>query len=701
MRNLATEPSRRLAAFPVHMECSDLTAFLRRMHETLLRNPGFNKVPNTMQTSFYPFPKLLCAAMALGFMIDCSADSLAPPPYDIRDTRYVNIASGHVSPNLEDVRIGDATFGLTHSISSFSSSFVNYDGAGPLGFRDRFYGGAQKDVFSKPLGLENDPNSWIYCMRVFDIGGSFDFAYSADGTTFTAMNGDPRNTLVFVPNVGLVWTKPDGTVVTFGPALASFNAATAGIHGGFPLSSIIYPNGFTVQVYGNDPVRGATTNTGYQLKYLYVQNTAPVDGDDPTNTEIPAANSLNWSSTMPAAVVAINNAIDYCQPSGPEFTGVLSVACPGLTTTWPAANYSWPNGMPRAMYLRDASFKVADSLGRVTEYMHHPYEKPAILNDPQFRVPRLVGIKSWNSSVADIAYDYVTKTLGYDTSSGMGFGYPVFFAGPIAQLTSSTYAGDTVGYTVANHVNQGSSQWVNTGGDARGANRVYYDIAYGIYEADLWDRTVTFEKNLKNRVLQVSDASSLTTIYGYDARYNVNSIVVNGVTTKTALYPDTCTNRKTCNQAIWIKDGNGNQTDFEYDPNSGSVSRVRRPADKLGGVRPETRYAYSPKYAYYKNASGTVQAAATPVYLLSREWTCAQTAMLADGSGCSGGASDLISTDYDYGQVNTPNNLQLRGVSVTAYVAGAPQTHRTCYAYDVYGNKIGQTSPNAGLASCY
>lgn len=649
-----------------------------------------------MRTSFFPLPNLLCAAMALGFMIHCRADSLAPPPYDIRDSRGVNVASGHVSPNLEDVKIGDAKLGLTHSISSFSSSFVNWDGAGPLGFRDRFYGMATVDVFSKPLGLEQDPNSWIYCMRVFDIGGSFDFAMNAGGT-YTAMNGDPRNTLVFVPNLGLVWTKPDGTVVTFTHQTASYTPTKNDYHSYSPVSSIVYPNGFTIQVYGGDPVLGATTNTGYQLRYLYVQNTAPVDGDDPTNTEIPPASSINWSSTMPASVVAINNAIDYCPPySSQEFTGTLSEACPGLTTAWPAASYSWPNGMPRAMYLRDASFKVTDSIGRVTEYMHHPYQKPVILNDPQFRVPRLVGIKSWNASVAGLTYDYVTKTTGAD----QGGLYPVYYAGPIAQLTSSTYDGVAVGYDVGQHINQGNSQFVNVGGDPRGANRVYSDIAYGVYEADLWDRTVYLEKGLSNRILQVSSVGSITTTYQYDARYNVKLIAVNGQTTQTALYPDTCANRKTCNQAIWIKDANGNQTDFEYDPNSGSVSRVQRPADKLG-VRPETRYTYSPKYAYYKNSSGVIQSAASPVYLLTKEWTCAQTAMLGDGSGCSGGASDLVTTDYDYGPVNAPNNLQLRGVSVTAYVSGAPQIHRTCYSYDVYGNKIGQTSPNAGLASCY
>jgi YD repeat-containing protein len=74
---------------------------------------------------------------------------------------------------------------------------------------------------------------------------------------------------------------------------------------------------------------------------------------------------------------------------------------------------------------------------------------------------------------------------------------------------------------------------------------------------------------------------------------------------------------------------------------------------------------------------------------------------LSDGSGCTAGATDEVITDYDYGPTQGPNNLLLRGVSVTAYVNGGKQVHTTCYSYDIYGNRIGETTPNAGVGRCY
>ena len=631
--------------------------------------------------------------VAAGTGTTCQADSLAPPPYEFMDNHGVNMASGNVSPSLNDVRIGDDNLGLSHSISTFSSSFVNYDGTGPLGFRDKFYGFAMKEIHHKPSNCGNNPSCWVYVVRVFDVGGSFDFAYTPAGV-YTAYNGDPRSTLLFVSGVGLIWTKPDGTVVTFGAQ--SFDPVAAYPGTGIPIKSIVYPNGFTINIWGWDPPGGATTNTGYQLRYIYVQNTAPVDNDDPTNTEIPPAMSVNWSHTMPKYVVAINNAVDYCVPNNVDFQTSVASACPNLTRTWPTVTYGWPNGMPRAMYLHDASFTVTDAMNRVTEYQHHPYTKPAVLNDPMFRVPRLVGIKTWGSTAPSFTYDYTTRTTSTEVWQA-----PVYTASIIAAVSSSTLGSDQNGYSIA-YPYQYAGEFVNGGGGARGINRVLTEADdFGIWEMDSWDKTVELERNSKNRVASVYDKlNAIMTVPGYDARYNVNSITKNGVVVQTAQYPTACANSKTCNQATWVRDAKGNQTDYEYDSLSGAVSRIRLPADN-NGIRAEKRFTYTPKYAYFLTAPGTYQAASTPVYLLTRERTCMLTATLADGSGCSGGATDEVVTDYDYGPAGQPNNLLLRGESVTAYAGGQLQVHRNCYSYDSLGNRIGETTPNAALLSCY
>ena len=83
-----------------------------------------------------------------------------------------------------------------------------------------------------------------------------------------------------------------------------------------------------------------------------------------------------------------------------------------------------------------------------------------------------------------------------------------------------------------------------------------------------------------------------------------------------------------------------------------------------------------------------------PVWLLSTEKSCNTSATSA--GACAAGSSDEVTTTYDYGPDSGPNNLWLRGKVVTA----GGVSLRTCYGYDVSGNKISETSPRAGLAVC-
>jgi YD repeat-containing protein len=111
------------------------------------------------------------------------------------------------------------------------------------------------------------------------------------------------------------------------------------------------------------------------------------------------------------------------------------------------------------------------------------------------------------------------------------------------------------------------------------------------------------------------------------------------------------------------------------------------------GIRPQTRYTYAQRSAWYKNASGSIVQAARAIWVLATESFCRTTGAI--GAGC-GLASDQVVTTYDYGPTSGANNLFLHGKAVTA----DGTTLRTCYSYDKFGNKISETSPNAGLASC-
>ncbi|WP_374406422.1 hypothetical protein [Pelagerythrobacter sp.] len=140
-------------------------------------------------------------------------------------------------------------------------------------------------------------------------------------------------------------------------------------------------------------------------------------------------------------------------------------------------------------------------------------------------------------------------------------------------------------------------------------------------------------------------------------------------------------------------DGRGNRTHITYDPTHGGMLTVTQPANETG-IRSQTRYYYGQRYAWIKNASGGYSRAATPIWVLTSEEYCKTSA--ASGTGCSSGAGDEVVTTYDYGPDSGPNNLFVRGVSVTAN----GQTRRTCYGYDRYGRKISEATPTANLVSC-
>jgi len=150
--------------------------------------------------------------------------------------------------------------------------------------------------------------------------------------------------------------------------------------------------------------------------------------------------------------------------------------------------------------------------------------------------------------------------------------------------------------------------------------------------------------------------------------------------------------RKYCNKPRWIQDARGNITYYTYHPESGEIATVTSPANEQALVA-QTRYTYKQYYANYYHADGTKKSSLDPIWLLSSESFCANSA--ASGDGCSAG--DEVITTYEYNH----DNLHLTAVIVTAKNAlGAPETQRTCFQYDKYGNQVGEISPLANLSSC-
>src|SRR6185295_16939599 len=106
------------------------------------------------------------------------------------------------------------------------------------------------------------------------------------------------------------------------------------------------------------------------------------------------------------------------------------------------------------------------------------------------------------------------------------------------------------------------------------------------------------------------------------------------------------------------------------------------------------------RYAWISNGSGGYVQAATPVWVRTATSICRTSAATGNPAAPCATAGDEVLTQYDYGPDSGPNSLLLRGQTVTATDNGVTATLRTCYTYDARGRRIGETRPNANLASC-
>jgi hypothetical protein len=165
-----------------------------------------------------------------------------------------------------------------------------------------------------------------------------------------------------------------------------------------------------------------------------------------------------------------------------------------------------------------------------------------------------------------------------------------------------------------------------------------------------------------------------------------------------------CAGAKCSSKPTSVTDAKGNVTSYTYDPAHGGMLTMTQPAITVNGtgtlIAPVKRYGYTLRKAWISNGSGGYVQNTDGVYLLTSEKTCRATATNIASDNCAGGTADEVVTIYDYGPDSGPNNLLLRGTTVTADIGGTITTRRTCFGYDALGNKISETKPRAGLTVC-
>lgn len=630
-----------------------------------------------------------CAVMTMIASMPVSllhAADIEPPKAQVTDKFGVNMANGQVTHSLDTVSIGGA-MGLSDSISVFANEF-NF--LGYRGFNYKYFAQARNVELSTQASYS--PRN---VMRVYDPSGSADFAYYVGSTIQQSGQslisgysykpvGDERHSLEVSGN-DLLWIKPDGTEVRFTRPSSPTAASTS------LLREIKYPNGFTITVTAGG--MSVNTNTGFQLKAIYEADTRPMEKtDNPNLINVPpytTSASSGWSNMNPKYIKGINAAIKYC---------AWSVStCDDSEHDWPTAQFLWPAGMPRTMFIGTSAVDVVNAQGLKTTYRFQAYDLayngsvvvPPYVPGTEFS-PRLVGI-SPPGSAEQFTYDY--KNLFATINMGDMGAYDVRLQAS-GVVKSATRQGLSVGYDMLQQYYNDSINYAN-GPAPNGVSQVQLrgtvqGATGALNTATTADGVIYFESSPRNFPTHFDKYSEPREDYEY-TRSNLTKITYNTTAFYVAAeYPASCTSstRKTCNQATRTRDANGNWTDYTYHTQSGQLASVTAPANK-NGLRAQTRYEYTQLSAHYYDNTGA-KITGTPIWMKTAEKTCMNSA--STGNACSG--NDEVVTRYEYDN----DNLLMTGMTVTDPVSGA--TLRTCFQYDIYGNQIGKTQPKAGLTQC-
>lgn len=408
----------------------------------------------------------------------------------------------------------------------------------------------------------------------------------------------------------LTFTASDGTVAVYSTAYSGSTVAYAANNAA--LVSLQRPNGDRLDYawegvtycrlrdldgectdYANATrLEGVTSNRGFQVNFRYASDAVPEDFGEVTN---------EWLRRTGA--IGINLAVDYCSP----YDG----ACTG-SRNWPQVTY-----VTSGAY---GSFidSVTDQSGRTTSYTYGS--------------GGLTGVRLPGSTSDDVAVSYTAGKVSQVTSAIGTWNYSYVDAGNIR--TTSATGPNSQSLTVSSDLNIGRAT----------------SATNAVGQTTAWQYAL-------GRVTRVTAPEGDYVQLAYDTRGNVTTTtqvakpgsgLPNIVTT--AAYPGSCTNVVTCNKPTSTTDARGFTTNYTWDPSHGGLTSVTAPAPSGSGDRPQTRYSYASRTAWFRN-SPTSFAAGTAVTVPVAVSAC------ASSMSCTGTADESLSITA-YPANGTPNNLQ-------------------------------------------
>ncbi|HRK63601.1 MAG TPA: RHS repeat-associated core domain-containing protein [Terricaulis sp.] len=555
------------------------------------------------------------AALVLGGEARAQSGIVTQPPvFSTVDANGVDLYYGTFNHSIEGASIGQPGAGGM----SYVTTFI---GATSHGYRNNYVGAITVSGSTYTVSIGNSSET-----------------FTSSGGSFTSDQGS-GSTLSYNSGSGIyTYTLSDGSVALFDNALTTvlFNGII-----GAQITSLTTPAGevttwhyrvitFSSFQYGR--LQSVTNNFGYQIKFTYTINSVSGGGD------------VNPWRTI-ATVTAINNAVDYCNPTADT--------CTGLTVTWPTLTIS------------AGGEQYTDALGRTTTITFGPYG-PTTIRRPS---GDSVGILYSSGRVISV----------YGTPTGAGY----------------------------SHVDNGLSQTRTvTVTDALSHTRIVVfslTTRRATSDTDGVGRTTQYAYDADDRIERITRPEGNYTEFDYDARGNVitttqvaksGSGLSNIVTSAT--YPASCGGAVTpvvCNLPTSTTDARNNTTDYTYNTTHGGVLTVTQPdPDGAGpGVRPQTRFAYTQLYAYYKNSGGSIVQGPSAIYRLTEVSAC------ATGTSCDG-TNNETQTTIVYGAINVANNLLPTSVTSGSGDATSPDRATTTTTYTNLGDVQTIDGPLSGTA---
>lgn len=567
-----------------------------------------------------------------------------PPAPDVKviSPGGVNLRTGLYDHNIEDLSIGDpARGGIELKRGSKTMS--------PESFQDRM--GQFSDNWEIHLDVSSpSPDHSARYISVTAEGVSYSFVAFYDLSNIKLESRTGYASLIRSEVNGTTYwvlTTGSGTVVNFTGGNAT---------------SIIRPDGTSHSLtYSSNGLSYVTSNLGYVLQFEYASQNkvSRACAYNLTSQAITSACPAN------ASAVTYNYSGNIMTSSVDALGNVWSYSGDCAKTTVPCTEtISRPNESVPQMIL---NYSLINTQAAVT---HQSFSDGRYFD------------YTWNDVIYGCSYG---MTDCNDKSFNLGSGY-----------TENGTLQTSIGFSVSPY-SGGRPEAVSPGPTkVTDPLKRTYAFAYCAGTTNCFPPTVVSSSTFPNGVKEAYAYDQYRHIVKWTKSAAPGSSLSDIVT---RVFYDNCAATRLigCDSPTAIIDARGNQTDYTYSSVHGGILTSAAPADS-SGLRAVTRYSYVQRYAWVANGAGGFVRAAAPVWLLASESTCRATATDMSTGACAGGTADQTLKTYDYGPDTgtVGNNLLLRGMAMTA----DDITLRTCYGYDLSGNRIWETKPRAGLASC-